>query len=178
METDLAVAVIAGGVSLGVAAIGFFHRGEIRKLNHARRLERERSFEQAQTGYRALYRKFANHYENASSAGAEMDSKVRRDFYEAQTCRRSGHSMMPWTDSGPGSANCWDAAVERTLGCRGRGVSGARSPNTRRLGEPTGSPARQVLRHFECDRTLGSRLTASVVREGFHTSRRLRSVGS
>ena len=80
----MAVAVIAGAVSLGVAAVGLFsYKGEIKRLNAERRLERERSFERAQTGYRALYRKFAAHYEKAPSTEAEMD-KVRRDFYEAQ----------------------------------------------------------------------------------------------
>jgi hypothetical protein len=77
-----ALAGAFGGLVGGATVQRSRNKGEIAKLKQARRDERERSFERAQTGYRALYIKFADDYERAVSNG-KFDV-VRRDFYEAQ----------------------------------------------------------------------------------------------
>lgn len=89
VDTDVIFAIIAGSVSVAVTLVGLFSFwGENKRLKQARRLEREASFERAQTGYRALYRKFAKNYENAARAGEGFDTvrpDLYEDFYEAQT---------------------------------------------------------------------------------------------
>jgi hypothetical protein len=85
MPTEIVTGVI--GVVTGFASGGltarYAYKGQIESLKETRRNERDRKLDCAKTGYRALYRKFAEHYDTAIRLGGDMDL-VREDFREAK----------------------------------------------------------------------------------------------
>lgn len=78
LETILS-GLIGGAVAAVVGLLGFKH--EINKLQVERSLERERSFEKAQGGYRACYRKFIVNVSDGANVDVLLDN-----FWEAIFC--------------------------------------------------------------------------------------------
>jgi hypothetical protein len=70
------------GAAGGTGAAWFHYKGEIGKLREERETRRAQSFDRAKTGYRVLYREFADHYDAGCQSGGW--NELRTDFRKAQ----------------------------------------------------------------------------------------------
>jgi hypothetical protein len=74
MSLEVLVALIGAVATLGGAGLTYFgtrrtYESRIKELQQERQHERERGFEQAQIGYRALYEKFRKHFAETERTG-------------------------------------------------------------------------------------------------------------
>lgn len=89
MDTEVLVALVtAAGSVLATVPATFWgtkrkYAAKIEKLEHERDQAREVDFEHAQIGYRKLYGKLRNHYEEAERNGSGFGA-LRKDVIEAE----------------------------------------------------------------------------------------------